>query len=201
LVDTYECEWAGVVRDDEKRAQFRHFAGDVRMDDAPRLVAERGQVRPDQRPRRDPLQDAGVRRLPLLRSQWVRVASVRDVPVDGGVAVRHGSTQIALFHVAATGAWYATQNLCPHKREMVLARGIVGDQAGVPKVACPLHKKTFDLQSGRCLSGEELEIATFPVRVEGDDVLVELPPVDELAKVACRDGAGSPPRAQTGISP
>jgi NAD(P)H-dependent nitrite reductase small subunit len=130
----------------------------------------------------------------------VRVASVRDVPLDGGIAVRHGGAQIAVFHVAATDAWYATQNLCPHKREMVLARGIVGDQAGVPKVACPLHKKTFDLESGRCLSGEELEIATFLVRVEGDDVLVELPPVDELAKVACRDAASSSPRL-TEISP
>ena len=65
------------------------------------------------------------------------------------------------------GEWYATQNSCPHKREMVLARGIVGDQAGAPKVACPLHKKTFDLRTGACLSGDALEIATFPVRVDG----------------------------------
>ncbi len=136
----------------------------------------------------------GVRRLPLLSRRWVRVASVSDVPEDGGIAVRHGASQIAIFHVASTGAWYATQNLCPHKREMVLARGIVGDQAGVPKVACPLHKKTFDLESGRCLSGEELEIATFPVRVEGDDVLVELPPAGEMAAVACRDGASGSAR-------
>jgi nitrite reductase (NADH) large subunit len=201
LVATYECEWAGVVRDDEKRAQFRPFANDVRGDEGARLVPERDQVRPDLRPRRDPLHEVGVRRLPVLRRQWVRVASVRDVPSDGGVAVRHGGTQIAVFHVASTDSWYATQNLCPHKREMVLARGIVGDQAGVSKVACPLHKKTFDLASGRCLSGEELEIATFAVRVEGDDVLVELPPVEELAKVACRDAVGAPLRAQSEISP
>jgi nitrite reductase/ring-hydroxylating ferredoxin subunit len=63
---------------------------------------------------------------------------------------------------------------------MVLARGIVGDQAGTPKVACPLHKKTFDLRTGACLSGEALEIATFPVRIEGDDVLIELPPAEAL---------------------
>jgi nitrite reductase (NADH) large subunit len=200
LIDTYECEWAGVVRDEDRRAQFRHFANDAAGDDLARHVSERGQSRPDGRPRRDLLHDVGVRRLPVVRRQWVRVASVRDVPLDGGIAVRHGGAQIAVFHVAATDAWYATQNLCPHKREMVLARGIVGDQAGVPKVACPLHKKTFDLQSGRCLSGEELEIATFLVRVEGDDVLVELPPVDELAKVACRDAASSSPRL-TEISP
>ncbi len=128
-----------------------------------------------------------VRRLPLLLRQWVRLASARDVPVDGGVTARYGNTQIAIFNFASKGTWYATQNLCPHKREMVLSRGILGDQAGAPKVACPLHKKTFDLETGRCLSGEELEIATFPVRLEGDDVLVELPPVEELSRAACHD--------------
>jgi nitrite reductase/ring-hydroxylating ferredoxin subunit len=68
---------------------------------------------------------------------------------------------------------------------MVLARGIVGDHAGVPKVACPLHKKTFSLEDGRCLSGDALAIATFPVKVEGDEVLVELPPSDSLRPALC----------------
>ena len=113
-----------------------------------------------------------------------------DVPDDGGIAVRCGALQLALFRLASSGEWYATQNLCPHKREMVLARGIVGDQAGAPKVACPLHKKTFDLRTGVCLSGDALEIATFPVRVDGDHVLVELPPMEQLAAPSpCADAA------------
>src|ERR1019366_1182889 len=103
---------------------------------------------------------APLRRLPLVRRQtpsapkWTRVAAVGDVPRDGGIAIRHGASQVALFHFASRGQggeWYATQNLCPHKQEMVLARGILGDQAGAPKVACPMHKKTFDLESGACL--------------------------------------------------
>jgi nitrite reductase (NADH) large subunit len=201
LVATYECEWAGVVRDPERRALFRSFANDARADEGIQVVPERGQFRPDARPRRDPVDETVVRRLPVLRRQWVKVASVREVPADGGIAVRHGGTQIAVFHAASTGRWYATQNLCPHKRQMVLARGIVGDQQGTPKVACPLHKKTFDLDSGKCLSGEELEIATFPVRIEGDDVFVELPPAEDLAKVACRDAPASTPRVQSELRP
>jgi len=187
LVDTYSCEWSGVVRDPSKRALFRHFANDPRGDDTVRFVPERGQRRPDVALHRvDPIAD--VRRLPIVRREWVRVASVADVPRDGGIAVRHGNAQVAVFHLAARGEWYATQNLCPHKRQMVLARGIVGDESGAPKVACPLHKKTFDLNTGACLSGESLEIATFPVRVERGEVWVELPPVDEMAAAAC-DGA------------
>jgi nitrite reductase (NADH) large subunit len=201
LIDTYECEWAGVVRDAEQRALFRHFANDMRGDPGLAMIEERGQPRPDDRVRRDPLHEAKLRRLPLVRREWVRLASVRDVPVDGGIAARHGDTQIAIFNFASKGAWYATQNLCPHKRQMVLARGIVGDQAGAPKVACPLHKKTFDLSSGRCLSGEDLEIATFPVRIEGDDVWVELPPAEELARTACRDAGPTAPRLLSELSP
>jgi nitrite reductase (NADH) large subunit len=187
LVDTYECEWKGALLDPEKRATFQPFANDVSGDSGIRLVAERGQLFPDGRARRDPLADQKVRRLPVLRREWVRLASVRDVPADGGIAARHGGTQIAIFHFASTGTWYATQNLCPHQKQMVLARGIVGDHAGAPKVACPLHKKTFDVSSGRCLSGEDLSIETFPVRILGDDVLVELPPAEELAAAACHD--------------
>jgi NAD(P)H-dependent nitrite reductase small subunit len=91
------------------------------------------------------------------------------------VAVRHEGRQLAVFHVAATGAWYATQNGCPHRGDMVLARGIVGDDQGRPKVACPQHKKTFDLERGDGLSDPELRIATYVARLEGGMVHVKLP--------------------------
>jgi nitrite reductase (NADH) large subunit len=193
LVDTYECEWTGVVNDPAKRALFRHFAADTSGDPRIRLVPERGQLRPADAfalpapPAPAVPSQEGVRRLPIVRRTWVRVAAVADVPADTGIAVRYGDTQVAVFRVDenSTGAaqapgWYATQNMCPHRRQMVLARGIVGDQGGAPKVACPLHKKTFDLQSGACLSGDPLSIATFPVRIEGGAVFVELPPAEDL---------------------
>jgi nitrite reductase (NADH) large subunit len=210
LVASYFCEWADVVKDPQKRARFRHFAGDREGDPTVHLVREREQFRPADRKREDGHLGGEVYRLPMAhpsstvaarapaRRQWVRVAAVDDVPLDGGIAVRHGSAQIAVFRFAAQGAWYATQNLCPHKREMVLARGILGDQAGVPKVACPLHKKAFDLVSGRCLSGDDLEIATFPVRIEGDDVLVELPPEAELRRLPNGEKACYPMEAHQG---
>ena len=183
LVDSYECEWTGVVRDPAKRALFRHFAAETAGDPTVGFLPERGQLRPAPPPSEpDPLHETKVRRLPIVRREWVRVASVKDVPADSGIAVRYGRSQLALFHLGAGDEWHATQNMCPHARQMVLARGILGDQGGAPKVACPLHKKTFDLRTGACLSGESLEIATFPVRVEGDAVLVELPPADDLER-------------------
>ena len=149
LVDTYADEWRGVVEDPARRAQFKLFASDGKV------------------------------HLPVIERSFVRVASVRDVPRDGGIAVRCGEHELALFHTAA-GEWYATQNACPHTGTGVLARGIVGDCAGAPKVACPLHKRTFDLRTGACLSQDAQAIATFAVRVDGEDVLVELPPAEAL---------------------
>jgi nitrite reductase (NADH) large subunit len=81
--------------------------------------------------------------------------------------------------------------MCPHKKAFVLSHGIVGDASGIPKVACPLHKKTFSLTTGESLEGEEYRVRTFPVRIDGDDVYLELPPTavldEELAtEIGCR---------------
>jgi nitrite reductase (NADH) large subunit len=73
--------------------------------------------------------------------------------------------------------------MCPHKKAFVLSRGILGDTNGIPKIACPLHKKTFSLDSGACLSGDDYAVQVFPVKVEGDDVYLELPPTDVLDKL------------------
>ena len=59
-------------------------------------------------------------------------------------------------------------------------REIPGDQQGTPKVACPLHKKTFSLDSGLCLGGEDYQVRVFPVRVEMDALFVALPPEEGL---------------------
>jgi nitrite reductase (NADH) small subunit len=57
----------------------------------------------------------------------------------------------------------------------VLARGIVGDDGGRPKVACPQHKKTFDLERGDGLSDPELRISVYAARAENGTVYAKLP--------------------------
>ena len=49
--------------------------------------------------------------------------------------------------------------------------GSTGDTCE-PKVACPFHKKTFSLLSGECLTGEDYQLKTYPVKVEGDRVYI-----------------------------
>jgi NAD(P)H-dependent nitrite reductase small subunit len=137
--------------------------------------------------KRAPEADATKKRttLPVVHTRWVDVAAVSEVPADGGVVVRYGAVQLAVYHFAARGEWYACQNACPHTDDMVLARGLLGDAAGEPKVACPMHKKTFSLASGACLSGEAYRIETFPVKIADGRVLLELPPIEALEGRHC----------------
>ena len=97
---------------------------------------------------------------------WFRAARVSDFPENGGACLRYKEHQIAVFNFARRNEWFACQNLCPHKMQMVLSRGMIGSLDGEPKVACPFHKKTFSLKTGECLNAEECSIAVFPVRIE-----------------------------------
>ncbi|AUS06973.1 nitrite reductase small subunit NirD [Tamlana sp. s12] len=103
---------------------------------------------------------------------WFKAASVNDFPQDGGACVKYKDKQIAVFNFAKMDKWYACQNVCPHKMEMVLSRGMIGDDKGIPKVACPLHKKTFSLENGENLNGDMDAIATYPVKIEGENVYI-----------------------------
>jgi nitrite reductase (NADH) large subunit len=187
LVDTYSCEWAAVVRDPERRAAFRHFAESEDADETLRFVEERGQRRPaDWTAEEAPAPPS----LPPEQDwSWVRMAAVADFPEDGGRAMRHGNTQIAIFRFARRDEWYATQNVCPHKRDAVLARGLLGSQGGEPKIACPMHKKTFSLLTGKGLSDTSYQIATFPVEIRQDEVWVKLPSAQAMD--ASEDCTGS----------
>ncbi len=101
--------------------------------------------------------------------QWLKACRIEDAIENGGVCLKLNNEQVALFYFARRNEWYATQNECPHKRQMILSRGMLGE---TPKVACPFHKKTFALDTGECLSGEECAIKTYPVKVENGSVFI-----------------------------
>jgi nitrite reductase (NADH) small subunit len=97
---------------------------------------------------------------------WFKAAKVSDFPENGGACVRYQNQQIAVFNFSRRNEWYASQNMCPHKMQMALSRGMVGSHENEPKVACPFHKKTFSLKTGHCLNAEEQSIKVYPVKVK-----------------------------------
>jgi nitrite reductase (NADH) small subunit len=103
---------------------------------------------------------------------WFKAASVNAFPKDGGSCVKYKDLQIAVFNFERLNTWYACQNLSPEKQEMVLSRGMIGDHNGIPKVACPLHKKTFSLETGENLNGDLNPIAIYPIKIEEENVYI-----------------------------
>jgi nitrite reductase (NADH) large subunit len=193
LIDNYQCEWARVVNDPEQRARFRQFVNTEEEEPTIEFVSQRDQSRPadwnneltslelfgELKDREENILDNGGGEL-MQQTRWVQVGTVGNFPHDGGATIKYGKSQIAVFNFTSRGEWYSSQNMCPHKKAFVLSRGIVGDQLGTPKVACPLHKKTFSLETGESLQGENYDIRTFPVKVEDGNVFLELPSTEIL---------------------
>ena len=196
LVESYHDEWAEVVADPAKRAKFKQFVNtdeNIPREDMIEFIDMRGQVRPTDWPAdgqphtnwKPPSDDIFER----SEKSWVTVGSVSDFAPNVGSAILYGNTQLAVFNNEKRGEWYCTQNMCPHKQAFVLSQGIIGDAAGQPKVACPLHKKQFGLCDGKEMGVDEgLQIFTFPVKIEDDKVLVELPKVEEIDAILGTNG-------------
>jgi len=187
-VDTYACEWKKVVDSPELRKKFRQFAnvddkkfGDLEwtpqrkqkkivVEDLPTIIGP-AKIGKDKA-------DASWR--------WLDVGSEADFPKNGGVAVKVSNTELAVYHHRGTQKWYASQNSCPHKQLQVLSRGLIGLQGDTPKVACPIHKNTYNLETGKGISNAGFNIATFDAKVDGGRVLLHLPPDDVLDKALAR---------------
>jgi nitrite reductase (NADH) small subunit len=103
---------------------------------------------------------------------WFFACHQNEIPDNGGVCVKYNDEQIALFYFTRRSEWYATQNECPHRRQMALSRGMIGTQSDEPKIACPFHKKTFSLVTGACLNGDECSLKTYPVKLEDGKVYI-----------------------------
>lgn len=104
---------------------------------------------------------------------WFKAAPVEQFPENAGACVKYNGMQIAVFNFSRRNEWYACQNLCPHKKQMILSRGMIGSAGDEPKVACPFHKRTFSLRNGQCLNeSQEENITVFPVKVQDGFVYI-----------------------------
>ena len=104
---------------------------------------------------------------------WVTVCHLDDLVVDRGACVLVGGRQVALFRLSPDDRVYAISNYDPFSSAFVLSRGIVGSRGGVPKVASPMYKQSFDLRTGECLDDPSVVIAVFLVRC-GPDGWIEV---------------------------
>ena len=107
-----------------------------------------------------------------LDMAWVDVCALEDIWPSSGAAALVAGKQIALVRVGDAATVYAISNFDPFSEAFVIARGIVGDRGGRPKIASPIFKQSFDLETGVCLDDPQVVLATYPVRIRDGRVEV-----------------------------
>jgi nitrite reductase/ring-hydroxylating ferredoxin subunit len=147
LINSYECEWTKVIRNPKARDHFKQFVNSEHTQPVIEMVNERDQARPASWPKNVPAIENSVD--DDQDRTWFSAGPVSAFPQDQGKTVRYGDVQIAVFH-KVSGDWYATQNICPHKRALVLSSGLLGsinNESGEDSyVSCPMHKVGYQKQ-------------------------------------------------------
>ncbi len=99
---------------------------------------------------------------------WVKLCTAAEAPAEGNV-MEAEVEGVAVCLARLDGRLAALDNWCPHRRGP-LGQGWIEGRA----VVCPWHSWAFDLSTGTAEPPERAQVDVFEVRVEGDDVLVNI---------------------------
>lgn len=100
--------------------------------------------------------------------QWVRLCALGEAPAVGKV-IEAEVDGVGICLANVNGELSAIDNVCPH-RQAPLGQGWVEGEA----VVCPWHSWTFSVRTGESEYPVHERVDVFPVRVEGEDVLVNI---------------------------
>src|SRR5262245_46518166 len=104
-------------------------------------------------------------------AEWIDVCRYDDLAPGTGAAALIAGEQIAVIRTRG-GAVYAISNFDPFSKAFVLARGIVGDRGGIPRLASPIYKQGFDLRTGACFDDPNVRVPVYPVKIARGRILV-----------------------------
>lgn len=103
-----------------------------------------------------------------MSEHYTTVASLKDLKTSKLMCVKPQGLRIALAYV--DGKVFAFDDMCTHE-DASLSKGSLHGEC----VKCPLHGSRFDLNTGEALDEPaEDAVTTYPVKIEGDDILVKL---------------------------
>ena len=100
-------------------------------------------------------------------AEFHSVCPVGDLAEGEARAVQVGNKVIAVF--CQQGQFYAINDMCPHMGAS-LAGGYV--ENGI--VTCPWHAWRFRVTDGAWADNPRIKIGSYPVRVEGDEIQVQV---------------------------
>lgn len=100
-------------------------------------------------------------------SEFVNVAKKSDFKEGQGKVVDANGKKIALFY--SKGNFYAIDNTCKHMGGP-LGEGEIEDSI----VTCPWHGWRYNIETGNNVVMPNIKVNTYNVKVENDDVKVEV---------------------------
>ena len=109
---------------------------------------------------------------PRPQSAFTRVCALTEIPDGLGVCALVGGQQVAVFRVGERV--FALGNRDPFTGANVMSRGLTGSYGERLKVASPLLKHGFDLETGVSLDKPEVALPVYPLRLEGGEVWIGL---------------------------
>ncbi len=93
-------------------------------------------------------------------------SEIKDGEVKG---VKIASEEIALYRLG--DEVFATGNICTHEQCVISENNYVDGE----EVECTCHGSRFNIKSGENTGPPAFEpLKTYPVKVEGDDILVDI---------------------------
>ena len=109
-------------------------------------------------------------------NNWTTVCSDTDLVTNSGVCALLNKQQIALFKIKSADdeQVFAVSNWDPIGKANVLYRGLVGSVENVKVIVSPLYKQRYCLASGLCLDDEAIKLTVYPVRIEQNQVQLQL---------------------------
>lgn len=101
---------------------------------------------------------------------WIEACAKDDIEEEDLIRFDHGGQTYAIYR-SPEDEFFCTDGLCTHEA-VHLADGLVMDYI----IECPKHNGQFDYRTGEAMRAPVCKnLGTYPVRLEGDAVLVELP--------------------------
>ncbi len=102
-------------------------------------------------------------------SRWRVACRLEDVADGEPATVKVEGIPIGIFRVG--DAYYALNDVCTHEFALLSQGYQDGDV-----IECPLHQARFSIAGGKCLDPPaDKDVAVYPVRIDGSDILVALP--------------------------
>ena len=100
---------------------------------------------------------------------WLEVCAAGAIDEEDVLRFDHGSRTFAVYR-GTEDDYYATDGLCSHE-SVHLADGLVMDGL----IECPKHNGKFDYRTGVAKGAPVcINLRTYPVKVEGDKILISL---------------------------